>query len=192
MSAKKGSPLTHQTSGSCTAQKENGLANTQFALHNPPEVFNKNKYISKTKFAKLFFVSDSSRPQCQPEDAKSCEQLCFLDDAGAPMCECYSGYNRRADDQTCEVVVECGDDNGGCEHICINKPGTSMCDCRKGYQTLGTYCMDVNECLLNNGHGPCQDKCRYGRKENMILKGSFTIWTLFYFQESGRELHVLM
>ena len=103
----------------------------------------------------------AARPSCNPEDAKSCEQLCFLDDAaGAPMCECYSGYTLREDDQTCEDIDECADDNGGCEHLCINKPGTFMCDCRKGYQTLGTYCMDVNECLLNNGHGPCQDKCR--------------------------------
>ena len=25
--------------------------------------------------------------------------------------------------------------------------------------TQGSFCSDENECLLNNGHGPCQDTC---------------------------------
>jgi len=27
-------------------------------------------------------------------------------------------------------------------------------------ETRGVPCLDINECLLNNGHGPCQDTCR--------------------------------
>jgi hypothetical protein len=27
------------------------------------------------------------------------------------------------------------------------------------FSVQGTACPDVNECLLNNGHGPCQDTC---------------------------------
>ena len=36
-----------------------------------------------------------------------------------------------------------------------------MCACRQGYTLAddGKFCVDDNECLLNNGHGPCQDVC---------------------------------
>jgi len=27
-------------------------------------------------------------------------------------------------------------------------------------ETRDVSCLDINECLLNNGHGPCQDTCR--------------------------------
>ena len=33
--------------------------------------------------------------------------------------------------------------------ICINKPGTFMCDCKEGFKAFATgKCVDVNECLL--------------------------------------------
>lgn len=57
-----------------------------------------------------------------------------------------------------------------CSHNCHNLPGSYYCSCNTGYR-LGTTstnpsedantgeCVDINECLLNNGHGPCQDTC---------------------------------
>ena len=42
--------------------------------------------------------------------------------------------------------------------MCSNRPGTFMCECAPGYSGSIT-CLDINECLLNNGHGPCQDTC---------------------------------
>lgn len=147
----------------------------------------------------MYIPLESSRPRCDEEDAKFCEQLCFLDgEAGggdaAPMCECYSGYYLREDDRTCEDVDECAEENGGCEHLCINKPGTFMCDCAKGYQTMGTYCMDINECLLNNGHGPCQDKCRYYVNDaiTIIAVRYVNLCFLLILQESRRQLRVLL
>ena len=50
------------------------------------------------------------------------------------------------------------DTNGGCDQVCRNRPGTFMCECAPGYSGSIT-CLDINECLLNNGHGPCQDTC---------------------------------
>ena len=50
------------------------------------------------------------------------------------------------------------DNNGGCDQVCSNRPGTFMCECNPGYSGSIT-CLDINECLLNNGHGPCQDTC---------------------------------
>lgn len=58
-----------------------------------------------------------------------------------------------------EDVNECLTDNGGCEGLCINTPGSYKCHCTGGFRTDGNKCIDVNECLLRNGHGPCQDKC---------------------------------
>ena len=45
--------------------------------------------------------------------------------------------------------------------MCTNKPGTHMCECNNGFTKTSEsgYCVDINECALNNGHGPCQDTC---------------------------------
>ncbi|EZA47233.1 hypothetical protein DMN91_001353 [Ooceraea biroi] len=47
-----------------------------------------------------------------------------------------------------------------CEHVCNEINGRPVCSCYKGYRLDGRKCVDINECLLNNGHGPCQDTCR--------------------------------
>ena len=31
---------------------------------------------------------------------------------------------------------ECGDNNGGCSHICVNMAGTYRCECPTGYTLL--------------------------------------------------------
>ena len=58
-------------------------------------------------------------------------------------------------------IDECFSNNGGCEQVCVNKPGTHMCECKTGYAKTSEngVCRDINECALNNGHGPCQDTC---------------------------------
>ena len=33
----------------------------------------------------------------------------------------------------CIDVDECQNDNGGCEHTCINTPGSYLCECDNGY-----------------------------------------------------------
>ena len=30
-------------------------------------------------------------------------------------------------------IDECLTDNGGCDHICVNEPGTHHCECKAGY-----------------------------------------------------------
>ncbi|XP_017877093.1 uncharacterized protein LOC108623229 isoform X2 [Ceratina calcarata] len=47
-----------------------------------------------------------------------------------------------------------------CEHMCKEIDGRPVCSCYKGFRLEGDKCIDINECLLNNGHGPCQDTCR--------------------------------
>ncbi|CAH1119612.1 unnamed protein product [Phaedon cochleariae] len=44
---------------------------------------------------------------------------------------------------------------------CTNTLGSYECRCPKGLRLSDDLktCEDVNECLLRNGHGPCQDTC---------------------------------
>ncbi|XP_050542963.1 signal peptide, CUB and EGF-like domain-containing protein 2 isoform X2 [Daktulosphaira vitifoliae] len=56
-------------------------------------------------------------------------------------------------------VNECLKNNGGCEGLCINTPGSYRCHCPSGFLVADTQCLDVDECVLRNGHGPCQGTC---------------------------------
>ncbi|KAL2716591.1 hypothetical protein V1478_014267 [Vespula squamosa] len=47
-----------------------------------------------------------------------------------------------------------------CEHVCKEIDGRAVCSCYNGFRLDAYKCIDINECLLNNGHGPCQDTCR--------------------------------
>lgn len=44
----------------------------------------------------------------------------------------------------------------------MNILGSFECLCSEGFRITsdGKSCEDVNECLLRNGHGPCQDVCK--------------------------------
>ena len=99
---------------------------------------------------------------CSEEDAARCDQTCRLE-RNEPTCGCQSGYTLMDDGSTCVDVDECAEGNEsvcGELGVCVNRPGTFLCECPAGYTGDGVGCADVNECLLNNGHGPCQDRCR--------------------------------
>ncbi|CAK9810437.1 MATN2 [Anthophora quadrimaculata] len=89
----------------------------------------------------------------------SCDHVCKEVD-GRPVCSCYKGFHLEGD--KCVDVNECKDNKGGCEHKCVNTPGSFRCECPKGMKLDEDRftCRDINECLLNNGHGPCQGTCR--------------------------------
>ena len=96
--------------------------------------------------------------------ANSCQHVCVMTENGTTeQCQCHEGFFLDPQTQTaCIDIDECqSGDNGGCNHICINRPGTVLCQCESGYTLSedGKTCVDDNECLLNNGHGPCQDSC---------------------------------
>ncbi|XP_076249088.1 uncharacterized protein LOC143188625 isoform X2 [Calliopsis andreniformis] len=55
-------------------------------------------------------------------------------------------------------VGVCAD--ASCDHICKEVDGRPVCSCYQGFKQEEDKCIDINECLLNNGHGPCQDTCR--------------------------------
>lgn len=70
-------------------------------------------------------------------------------------------------------VDECRTNNGGCDWKCVNTHGSRRCVCPDGYRLTDDKCIDVNECLLRNGHGPCQDTCinTVTHYHNVLLPG---------------------
>ncbi|XP_053687238.1 uncharacterized protein LOC128736775 [Sabethes cyaneus] len=90
----------------------------------------------------------------------NCQQACHMrKDNDSRVCSCFKGF--KMVDGRCVDINECteyGEDI--CEYGCSNTVGSFICKCPKGLRvTDNNKCMDVNECLLRNGHGPCQDTC---------------------------------
>ena len=86
-----------------------------------------------------------------PELGGNCSQIC-VNTPGFFECQCNIGYRLSSDGFTCEGVYsiiylasqlynhymptdidECLDDNGGCNHTCINIVGSYECSCWQGY-----------------------------------------------------------
>uniref|UniRef100_A0A4Y0BIY2 Uncharacterized protein n=1 Tax=Anopheles funestus TaxID=62324 RepID=A0A4Y0BIY2_ANOFN len=94
-----------------------------------------------------------------------CPQACYRVATGkgstnrTTVCSCYKGF--KMVNHRCVDINECieyGEDV--CEYGCSNTIGSFTCKCPRGLRvTDNNKCMDVNECLLRNGHGPCQDTC---------------------------------
>uniref|UniRef100_A0A3P9I705 CD248 molecule, endosialin a n=1 Tax=Oryzias latipes TaxID=8090 RepID=A0A3P9I705_ORYLA len=83
-----------------------------------------------------------------------CEQLCRSSN-GHFFCECFEGYELRADGLSCERVNIC--DVASCEYECLTLMDNYRCACPDGYMLKRDQhnCEDVNECLQS----PCQQIC---------------------------------
>lgn len=97
------------------------------------------------------------------------------------VCSCHRGYSLSADSHDCHDINECDDNNGGwekticyvlmivvlkhlwnflsCHHRCVNLEGSFLCDCKEGFELDRDKftCIDVDECVENNGN--CSNIC---------------------------------
>lgn len=110
------------------------------------------------------FVAGRCLPDSMdPCSQNFCEQKCSVF-FGRVICTCFSGYrfspenHKRGIKPVCLDVDECVGQNGNCEHICINEPGTFRCACREGYRLRG----DNSTCELASEGGavPTPDQWR--------------------------------
>ncbi|KAG8232307.1 hypothetical protein J437_LFUL018286 [Ladona fulva] len=68
-----------------------------------------------------------------------CEQMCTVY-LGRIICTCFTGYKFSSENQkkglrpTCLDINECLDNNGDCEHLCINEQGGYRCECDDGWK----------------------------------------------------------
>uniref|UniRef100_A0A8R1DTH9 EGF-like domain-containing protein n=1 Tax=Caenorhabditis japonica TaxID=281687 RepID=A0A8R1DTH9_CAEJA len=72
------------------------------------------------------------------------------------VCECQTGFTGN----NCQYDInECLDNNGDCEHECVNTIGAFYCRCWPGFQlsTDGKRCTDIDECSEDNGG--CSHNC---------------------------------
>ncbi|XP_058456120.1 fibrillin-2-like [Malaya genurostris] len=91
-------------------------------------------------------------PGCETEDRGGCEHICHENREVEPevQCSCYSGFVLDPNDRrSCHDLDECENENGGCQQICTNKPGSFECSCEPGLQIDvldGRSCIDIDEC----------------------------------------------
>lgn len=73
---------------------------------------------------------------------------------------CCPGWSQKPGQEGClSDVDECRAHNGGCQHRCVNTPGSYLCECKPGFRlhTDGRTCLAISSCTL--GNGGCQHQC---------------------------------
>ncbi|KRT84673.1 EGF-like domain containing protein, partial [Oryctes borbonicus] len=97
-----------------------------------------------------------------------CEQVCTVY-LQRIICTCHEGYKFKPENQrlgikpVCVDVDECLDNNGDCQHNCINEPGSYRCSCREGFLLRG----DNRTCYPQSvDMGPANPVLQHGESQN--------------------------
>ena len=114
-------------------------------------------------------------------DKDNCEDIdeCLVENGGCDhkcdnvvgsfQCSCHSGYHplTEIDPKKCVDIDECDETvqppkcSDTTKTKCVNLPGGFKCDCLPGYEMNEEQCIDVDECIQNNGG--CQHFCHNNR-----------------------------
>lgn len=56
------------------------------------------------------------------------------------ICSCEKGFQRdEIDGFKCRDIDEC-EEQHGCDHICVNNPGSYECRCKEGFEMMNSTC----------------------------------------------------
>ncbi|CAB0028968.1 unnamed protein product [Trichogramma brassicae] len=116
---------------------------------------------------------DNDNP-CDSASNGGCEQICQFEDllegggGGKVICSCRRGYRvSETNSSACVDIDECSEaessseeEEHGCEHECVNTPGSYECRCKPGFELRDGACHDVDECQIDNGN--CEQYCING------------------------------
>ncbi|XP_065908898.1 multiple epidermal growth factor-like domains protein 6 [Dysidea avara] len=103
--------------------------------------------------------------ECTESTSCGNHQKC-INTHGSYQCMCLAGYqpdyntmNDLGTYRHCKDIDECSGEHG-CSQECINLPGTYRCSCINGYilHADKRRCLDINECLMDNGD--CAHICK--------------------------------
>lgn len=84
--------------------------------------------------------------ECIQKSETICDGYKCINTEGSYLCDCHdgkkqscsnickSGYTLDSDGKNCIDINDCLNENGNCEHICVNTDGGYYCLCNNGYK----------------------------------------------------------
>jgi len=105
----------------------------------------------------MSMISTSPANTCDFSSEFSCMEsnICIPLDR---VCDRTNDCGNWEDENSCHYN-ECNDNNGGCDHICVDTAASFFCDCRHGFTlSHNSTCTDLNEC--QSLIGSCSQICR--------------------------------
>ncbi|PAA73691.1 hypothetical protein BOX15_Mlig020910g1 [Macrostomum lignano] len=102
---------------------------------------------------------------CQVSNG-NCDHICGVNQFGAILCSCRTGFALQSDDKSCQDIDECAAGTHCCQHTCQNTVGSYQCSCNPGFRPVAPTggsggpscnCTDIDEC--QDRQGGCQQRC---------------------------------
>lgn len=154
-------------------------------LHDEQCINTYGSYICRKICTDAGYRLNEARNSC--EDINECilglhscgpQQNC-INTPGSYRCECPAGY--RISGPRCDDINECAESHSHLcpfdTSICENTPGSYYCKCKQGFEKdFRDRCVDVDECIINNGG--CSQRCvnKYGSYECHCNNGYVLLW----------------
>ena len=111
------------------------------------------------RYVYLHGTDVSDIDECE-ESNGGCNQVC-RNSPGTYRCTCFAGYELTDDGSNCTDIDECLENTGVCgvkpHSECENTAGGFACSCIDGFNPVGDYCEDIDECA--KGDFICEQNC---------------------------------